>query len=238
MTDEPPLPQRDVARLLDLANELWASGSSEDARRAVARAETESAAWGPAVAGRFRETVRLVLGLLDERDRLRDQAVRDPLTGLHNRRFLETELGRLVDRGLPLSVALLDLDRFRDFNEQHGHLAGDFVLRRLAAMLVAGSREGDLACRYGGEEFVLVMDSITAAAATERLEGLREALAGQRIRHAGRDLPPITMSVGVSEFPRHGASVASLLHAADRAMYAAKRSGRNRVAVSPEHEPA
>lgn len=222
-----------------LAIRLHACGSAAEAEAVAARAHRDLAelGGGPAVATALAETLRPALAALRERDRLRTLATQDPLTGLGNRRFLEEELARLIGGSSPgrrLAFALLDLDRFRDVNERHGHRAGDVVLQ-LVGLLVQGFRgPNDVACRYGGEEFVMVMPDATAAEAQERLEPLLATLAGMSTHHEGRHLEPITASIGVAEFPAHGSTIAALVDAADAALFRAKNRGRDRICVAAE----
>ena len=165
--------------------------------------------------------------------RLRELAIRDPLTGLYNRRFMEDELARQTRHATsgrrPLVVAMIDLDDFRGYNDRHGHPAGDQALRQTATLIQGFRAATDVACRYGGEEFLLIMPDTTAAAASVRLDALRAALAVAAVHHEGRPLDPVTASIGVAEAPPDGGPVAGLLDAADRALYRAKRRGRNRV---------
>ncbi len=231
------LSAEDLARLWQLARRLHECDdlAVAEALAADARAELESHD-GAAFAKALADTLGPALAAIRDRDRLRSLAIRDPLTGLANRRFLEEELPRriaeAVRQSAPLAVAMLDLDRFRDYNERHGHLAGDIVLQSLG-VLVHGFRQGDdLACRYGGEEFVLVMPAATAIEAAGRLEGLRAALAETIIHYEGRRLEPITASIGVAGYPGHGTSGQELLRAADAALYRAKRAGRDRIVLA------
>lgn len=226
----------EFALLWRLARRLQACGSVAEAESIAARAAAESHDRSPACELAVAETVAAALDGLHEREQLRSLAIRDPLTGLYNRRFMEEELARHVihvqREGQPLAVALLDLDHFRDYNERHGHLAGDLALRSLAVLLQGFRRGSDVACRYGGEEFVLIMPGATAAQAAARLEPLRCRLAETGIHHEARLLEPVTASIGVAALPHDGAHAAALLDAADRAMYRAKRSGRNRICVA------
>ncbi len=163
---------------------------------------------------------------------LRDQAIRDPLTGLFNRRFLddtlERELARAARDGFPLGVVMLDVDHFKDINDTHGHKAGDLALAAVGAMLRSKSRLGDFACRYGGEEFVVIMPDTPLATALLRAEEWRVAVRDTGVTSKQQTLH-ITLSGGVAVFPRHGETADALLHAADLALYAAKLGGRNRV---------
>lgn len=190
----------------------------------------------PALRRAIGETVAAAIDAIRDRERLRDLASCDSLTGLANRRFMEEELGRQIRQlarvGQPLAVAMLDLDRFRDCNDGHGHLAGDLVLRSLAVLLQGFRRGSDVPCRYGGDEFVLIMPAATAGEAAARLEPLRRRLAETGIHHEGRLLRPVTASIGVVEFPQHGVTVTALLEAADDALYRAKRAGRNRICLA------
>ncbi len=177
------------------------------------------------------------------RETLREQSHRDPLTTLYNRRALEETLEREIKRaartGVPVAIALFDIDLFKGFNDRHGHEIGDAALVEVAAHLVRRVRGGDLCARWGGEEFVVVFAGASLADARERTEEMRRALAARTWRHGGRTYEPITLSAGVAAFPVHGGDPAALLRAADRALYEAKARGRNRVevAVSPAPVP-
>ncbi|MHA7599357.1 sensor domain-containing diguanylate cyclase [Alicycliphilus sp. T452] len=163
---------------------------------------------------------------------LREQALRDPLTGLFNRRQLDAALApalrRCREQGTPLSVLLIDIDHFKRINDAHGHAAGDSVLQALARLLLRHARPQDLACRLGGEEFLLVLDGTPVAAAIERAQALRLAFEALRVQSAGGELAA-TLSCGVAAFPQHADQPQALLACADQALYAAKEQGRNRV---------
>lgn len=165
---------------------------------------------------------------------LRDQAVRDALTGLYNRRYLDETLGRELSRversGEPLAIVLLDLDNLKELNDRLGHAAGDVVLRDLGALLRAKTRKADIACRYGGDEFLVAMPGTDAMAALERAEDLHRSFAALFV--PDRDGRHCTLSAGVAEFPLHAANLESLLACADLALYAAKGAGRNRVVLA------
>jgi diguanylate cyclase (GGDEF)-like protein len=167
---------------------------------------------------------------------LEEQAIRDPLTGLYNRRYLddaiERELVRAQREGYPVSVAMLDLDRFKALNDAHGHPAGDAVLVALSKSLREQVRAGDLACRWGGEEFLLLLPNMPLAAAASRVDKLRARFGTSSVT-AGRRKVSATLSAGVAAFPEHGTSPAELIGAADAALYRAKREGRDRVCVAP-----
>jgi diguanylate cyclase (GGDEF)-like protein len=169
-------------------------------------------------------------------EQLEEQALRDPLTGLYNRRYLddalERELVRAQREGYPLSVVLLDLDRFKALNDAHGHPAGDTVLVALGKALREQVRAGDLASRIGGEEFLLVLPNMPLAAAAERIDKLRARFAATEV-DAGREKLRASFSAGVAACPENGTSTVDLVSAADAALYRAKQEGRDRVCVAP-----
>jgi two-component system cell cycle response regulator len=174
-------------------------------------------------------------------ERLRDNvqasiemAITDALTGLHNRRYMETHLSSLAEqaasRGKPLSVLVLDIDFFKSINDGHGHDAGDDVLREFALRIRKSIRNIDLACRYGGEEFVIVMPETDMAVATMVAERLRRAIAGEPFPiQQGMRLLDVTLSIGIAAIGGAGDTAAAMLKRADTALYRAKRDGRNRV---------
>jgi len=172
--------------------------------------------------------------------RLTEQAMRDPLTGLYNRRFLEESLDRELAKArrtqTPLSVAVIDLDHFKHVNDAHGHHAGDRLLIAVGDLLRSYIRGGDVACRYGGEEFVVVMPGASLEVAADRAEAWRYAFAKIKIAPETINLKA-TFTVGVACFPLNAASADKLLEAADQAMYAAKAAGRDRVAVAHVQKP-
>jgi diguanylate cyclase (GGDEF)-like protein/PAS domain S-box-containing protein len=172
---------------------------------------------------------------------LRDQAIRDPLTRLFNRRYLEETLSReLIRAGRqnePFAVIMADIDHFKAVNDQYGHPAGDQVLRVFAEAVRRCRRGSDIHCRYGGEEFVLVCPGIAIQTARRRAEQLRRAIAAIPIAAGPATTLRITASFGISLYPQHGSTVAELIAAADAALYEAKRSGRNCVRMLPERNP-
>ena len=192
----------------------------------------------------LRAANRLLSARLEEIARLhtqlREQAIRDPLTGLFNRRYLDEtfdrELARAERDGFPVSVVMLDIDHFKQLNDTFGHAAGDRVLRALADLLQAQTRHGDIACRLGGEEFVVVMPGATAEVAGQRADGWRQAFADEALVFNEQRVQA-TVSVGVATAPEHGRQGAALLDAVDRALYAAKAAGRNRVHVLAAARP-
>jgi diguanylate cyclase (GGDEF)-like protein len=165
-----------------------------------------------------------------------EAAATDPLTGLANRRHMEDHLARDLHRAArakePLALVLLDLDHFKKINDTWGHEGGDEVLRRAAALLKASVRGGDLACRYGGEELLLVLPGATAEAARARAEGIRKGLQDLRYESGGNSFGPVTASFGVAAYPAHGADIRAVLAAADKALYEAKAGGRDRVVIA------
>jgi len=170
------------------------------------------------------------------REALENLSVRDPLTGLFNRRYLEESLERELHRATrkqrPLGVIMLDLDHFKHFNDTYGHEAGDTLLRELGRFLQAHIRREDIACRYGGEEFILIMPEAWLDVTRERAEWLREEIKNLTVKFHGQVLGALTLSLGVAIFPQHAATASSLLRASDLALYRAKAEGRDRAVVS------
>jgi diguanylate cyclase (GGDEF)-like protein/PAS domain S-box-containing protein len=182
---------------------------------------------------RLSDIVKVALADLSLRERLRIQAVRDPLTGLFNRQYLDETLPRecqlATRRKCSLSVAMIDIDHFKQLNDNYGHEAGDCVLRELGELMRSDMRSSDIACRYGGEEFVLVMLDADLSATISRLQQMCLDIKRRQYMYQDRTLPTISVSVGVSQFPLHGRSPGEILRAADQALYAAKNAGRDRI---------
>jgi diguanylate cyclase (GGDEF)-like protein len=170
---------------------------------------------------------------------LHTQAVTDPLTRLLNRRYLSEFLPREVIRarrkGDSLAVLMIDLDHFKRFNDSFGHDAGDLVLKEVAQLLMAHIRGSDIACRYGGEEFVLVLPDTTLEGARRRAEEIGAAVRELKLSLRGKPLGPTTVSIGVGLLPDHVASPEALIRVADEAMYGAKKAGRDRAVMG--HPP-
>jgi diguanylate cyclase (GGDEF)-like protein/PAS domain S-box-containing protein len=168
---------------------------------------------------------------------LQEQAMRDSLTGLYNRRFLEETLDReLAYAGRDnknLCIAMIDVDNFKGFNDRYGHKAGDMILRSLGDILLANTRKSDVSCRFGGEEFVVVMPNAMAEGARKRAHHWRKAFQLLQNSFNGQELQA-TISVGIAVFPEHGETGEVVLNAADKALYEAKRRGKNRVTVYQE----
>ena len=163
-------------------------------------------------------------------------AITDPLTGLHNRRYMESHLRTLVDEaiasGRPLSMLVTDIDYFKKINDGHGHDAGDNVLRQFAARLRRNTRGIDLACRFGGEEFVIIMPDTEMFRAQQVGERLRECIAAEPFQVNAATRIPVTASVGLSTLDKPGDTPETIFKRADTALYSAKREGRNRVVVA------
>ncbi len=172
------------------------------------------------------------------KDQIEELAVRDALTGLYNRRFLNETLSREFSRAgrehYAISVAMIDVDHFKVYNDDFGHQAGDEVLVRLARHLLENVRDGDVVVRYGGEEFIILLPFAAPGTACSRINSLRQSFS--HIRHRSDDLNGVTFSAGIASFPQHGGSFDEVLKAADRALYCAKQAGRNQVTVI-EMEP-
>ncbi|MBI5333242.1 MAG: diguanylate cyclase [Burkholderiales bacterium] len=181
------------------------------------------------------EQVALTLSNVRLRHVLREQSIRDALTGLHNRRYMEDTLARELARaqrnGTPLSLIVADLDHFKQINDTHGHPAGDAVLAAAGQELQRHLRASDVACRYGGEEFVLILPDCDKPAALAKAQHLRDALRTLHVVEDGQRIP-VTASFGVAACPRDADSLRTLMDAADRAVYRAKREGRDRVVAA------
>jgi diguanylate cyclase (GGDEF)-like protein len=163
---------------------------------------------------------------------LEEQAIRDSLTGLYNRRFLDETLSRELSRAerdkYSVSVVMLDLDHFKVFNDTYGHDVGDMMLKQLGKLLSSQVRAGDIACRYGGEEFVVVMPKASLTVARQRANDWRMRFESQILIFEGEVLNA-TLSAGISVYPMHGTTSEEIIRKADQAMYTAKSAGRNMV---------
>lgn len=188
------------------------------------------------IANMFAEQVALSVANIRLREALHNQSIRDPLTGLYNRRYLEEILERETRRAVRaeqgLGVLMLDLDYFKKFNDTYGHEAGDTVLRETASFLLQSVRAEDIVCRFGGEEFTVVLPVADLRVTQARAERIRSKLRAITVLHQGRSLGMVTVSVGVAELPQHGTSPKELIEAADAALYRAKREGRDRVVIA------
>jgi diguanylate cyclase (GGDEF)-like protein len=174
--------------------------------------------------------------LLESQALLREQSVRDYLTGLFNRRYmeetLERELLRAERRHLPLGIIMLDVDDLKTFNDTWGHAVGDEILRELGTLLFNQVRAEDIACRYGGDEFILILTDASRDVVLERADRICNVAQQLRLKVDGHNLAVATLSIGVAVFPEHGQTSAAILRAADTALYRAKQAGRNRVVVA------
>jgi diguanylate cyclase (GGDEF)-like protein len=181
------------------------------------------------------ELAAMAIAGLNLRAKLENQSIRDGLTNLFNRHFLEIalerELQRAMRNGVPLALLMLDVDHFKAFNDLFGHEAGDLVLRELARCLQSTVRVEDMVCRYGGEEFVILLPEITQERAMETAERLRQRVLTMRLEYRGEPLRQISISVGLAMYPDLASDGMDLLRMADRALYQAKRAGRNQVHI-------
>ncbi|MEB3887389.1 PAS domain S-box protein [Lyngbya sp. CCY1209] len=181
------------------------------------------------------EQLSLALSNLKLQEQLRLESIRDPLTGLFNRRYLQETLNQEFAKARrnqnPLCIIMVDIDHFKGFNDTFGHEAGDFVLQIIAKFLQENVRASDVACRYGGEELTLILPQTSLETAIARAEFLCRGIRGLQLRHQSRDLGQITASFGVACFPEHAQIPDDLLKMADDALYRAKELGRDRVIV-------
>lgn len=181
------------------------------------------------------EHTSLTLANLDLREDLRQQAIRDPLTGLYNRRYLmevfDHELARAGRRQQQLGVLMIDVDHFKDFNDCHGHDAGDYVLSEIGLLIRKNIRCEDIACRYGGEEFALLLPETSREEALSVSGKLGDLVRNHNFFFKGLSLGPVTLSIGVASFPDTASTVEALLKCADKALYQAKNAGRDQALV-------
>jgi len=186
------------------------------------------------------EHLSIAIANMKLREGLRDQSARDVLTGVNNRRYLlETarrELLRAERSGQPVSLVTVDVDHFKAFNDNHGHDAGDTVLRHVGEIMRALFTADAVPCRFGGEEFVVLLPNTGIDEAAARAEELRAKIEALSVRYADGQLPRVTISAGIATYPESGGSLTELLRVADDALYRAKRNGRNRV-ERPEDQP-
>ena len=179
----------------------------------------------------------LSLANLRLREKLRLESIRDPLTGLFNRRYMEESLQREASRAKRqksyVSIMMLDVDYFKNFNDIYGHHVGDMVLREMGDFLKKHVRGEDIACRYGGEEFLLILPNAPLPIARQRAEELRQAISALELRHEQQVLR-ITVSCGVAALPTHGKEIVDIVRQADAALYHAKAAGRNQVMTAAE----
>ena len=181
----------------------------------------------------FTESLALAFANHRLRESLRDQSIRDPLTGLYNRRYLqevlELDFARASRSGESFSLIMADLDHFKHFNDSFGHDAGDYILTQFAQLLASQIRKGDIACRFGGEEFLVLVRGARSADAAARADQICSATRALQAQFHGKSLGPVTVTLGVASAPEHASDPQALFAAADAALYAAKRAGRDRV---------
>jgi diguanylate cyclase (GGDEF)-like protein/PAS domain S-box-containing protein len=182
------------------------------------------------------ERKRAQEALLESQALLLEQSVRDHLTGLFNRRYLEEtlerELVRAARKQLSMGIIMLDVDNLKQFNDTWGHAAGDEILRELGSLLLRQVRGEDIACRYGGDEFVLVLPDASREVTSERAEQICQYAKDFHLQFDGQSLAAVTLSLGVAVSPEHGATSTGILRAVDTALYRAKHEGRGRVVVA------
>ncbi|MEN9936797.1 MAG: hypothetical protein RLZZ387_3376 [Chloroflexota bacterium] len=211
--------------LLGLLHLHWATDLEHESQSSLAQRQGLSVV--------VAEHIALALSNLQLRERLRQQAIRDSLTGLFNRRYMEDALGREVRRatrsGRPIGVIMFDLDHFKSFNDTHGHAAGDLLLREVGALLGRRVRAEDIACRFGGEEFVILMPDTAPEYARRRAEELCGAICELRLVVDGEQIDGVSASIGVATFPEDGSGCDELLRAADTNLYRAKAAARNQI---------
>jgi len=181
------------------------------------------------------EAIKLSLSNIKLREELREQAIRDPLTGLYNRRDMEESLARELNRSRrqksQLCVAMMDLDGFKQVNDHFGHGAGDAALREVGRILSQHLRNTDIACRYGGDEFFIVLPDSSLEDNRQRLDQIRILIKEQAIRYGEKFLKPMTISIGIASAREHSFDARELIRAADEALYAAKQAGSDQLVV-------
>jgi diguanylate cyclase (GGDEF)-like protein len=181
------------------------------------------------------EQLGLALANFRLRDSLREQSIRDPLTNLFNRRYMEEtfvrELSRAAREHVEIGVMQIDIDHFKEFNDTYGHDMGDILLRAFANLLFAHFRDSDVPCRYGGEEFTLILINSSLDETEARARELQQSVLGLHLElgHGATAPAPPTLSIGVASYPAHGDSAERLIRAADQALYVAKSRGRDTI---------
>lgn len=187
------------------------------------------------LATKIAEYIAMPLTNLKLRDNLRSQAIRDPLTGLFNRRYMEETLDREIRRAIrhktTVGIIMFDIDKMKPINDQFGHDAGDLLLRSLGSELLGMFRGEDVACRYGGDEFTIVLPEASLAEVWRRAEQLRDRMRRLDLMYNGKPLGKVSLSIGVAAFPDHGQTTERVLLACDAASYAAKTEGGDRIMV-------
>lgn len=182
------------------------------------------------------EQISVAIANLKLRETLKNQSIRDPLTGLFNRRYMEESLERELRRAdrnrQSLGVIMLDVDHFKRFNDTFGHEAGDLVLREVGQLLKGTIRGSDIACRYGGEEFILILPDTSVEDVQQKAEQVRIAVKKLNLKYRHQPLDAITVSLGIASFPQHGTTVEVITRIADTALYQAKHQGRDQAVIA------
>ena len=226
----PMMAQGETLGILHLRSGGPAASQNEQERETLAASQQQ-------LAITLAEQIALALANLKLREALHSQAIRDPLTGLFNRRYmeetLERELRRAGRRKVPLGIIMFDLDHFKKFNDSFGHPAGDVVLREIGAFLQTCVRAEDIACRYGGEEFLVILPEASLKDTLKRAEQLRKGIKRLHVRYHDQALGAVTVSLGAAVFPDHGSTTEAILRVADDALYRSKQEGRDRVVSAP-----
>jgi diguanylate cyclase (GGDEF)-like protein len=180
----------------------------------------------------------LVIALVEAWNRAHHLSMRDPLTGLFNRRYVDETMGRELPRARRLrqsiGIIVLDLDHFKQLNDTYGHDAGDHVLQRVGELLRTAIRSGDIPCRFGGEEFGVILPGASLDNARHRAEAIRAAFSAMTLEFDGIRLSSLTLSAGVAALSPHDEDWARALRLADKALYTAKQAGRNRVIAATD----
>lgn len=212
-------PAQQACGVLSIQN-AWIVGEREHIKQAIEHLALTAA-----------QHICLALTKLRVQEQLQDQAIRDPLTGLYNRRYMidviEREMSRAARESSSLSIVMLDIDHFKQVNDVYGHVAADKLLTMIGKFLLANTRRADTVCRFGGEEFLVIMPGTSPAASVAWAEHIREAIKDVRIEDT--TLRPVSCSLGVASFPEDAQTGENLIRAADVALYGAKRAGRDRV---------
>jgi diguanylate cyclase (GGDEF)-like protein len=189
------------------------------------------------------EQLAMALANFRLRDHLREQSIRDPLTNLFNRRYMEEtfhrELSRAARDHVAIGVMQIDIDHFKTFNDSYGHDVGDALLRKFANLLIATFRDSDVPCRYGGEEFTLILINSSLEETELRARELQRAVTDLTLDLGAQRTspPPPTLSIGIASYPAHGDTAETLIRAADQALYAAKSQGRDTIVRAVSVEP-
>ena len=225
----PMMAQGETLGILHLRSNLW--GQNESKPGPINQIESKMQ-----LAMTVAEHVGLALANLKLRENLRSQAIRDPLTGLFNRRYMEESLSRELRRaerkGTAVGMIMIDIDHFKNFNDNFGHAAGDYLLRELGIFLNSLIRGEDIASRYGGEEFIIILPEASLEETRQRAEHIREDVKRLNLSDHFQVKGNMTVSVGVAVFPDNGTSSETILKAVDQALYKAKGAGRDRVALA------